>query len=155
MTWPPKAQMMARFRARAAAMASATLRKSAPARMRGSESSHAPMPDPLAYGDAKSAVLILPPRSRSPTVCSPAKSSGCFRYRLMPPLLCPALCAAPPWGLLLVVWGGLQLLIGTLGVELFTARTALVVTLIGVVWTVGIGTMKNNRNRGNASLRST
>ena len=41
------------------------------------------------------------------------------------------------WGLLLVVWGGLQLLIGTLGVELFTARTALVVTLIGVVWTVG------------------
>jgi exosortase len=41
------------------------------------------------------------------------------------------------WGLLLVVWGGLQLLIGTLGVELFVARTALVVTLIGVVWTVG------------------
>jgi exosortase len=41
------------------------------------------------------------------------------------------------WGLLLVVWGGLQLLIGTLGVELFTARTALVVTLIGAVWTVG------------------
>jgi exosortase len=41
------------------------------------------------------------------------------------------------WGLLLVVWGGVQLLIGTLGVELFTARTALVVTLIGVVWTVG------------------
>jgi len=41
------------------------------------------------------------------------------------------------WGLSLVVWGGLQLLIGTLGVELFTARTALVVTLIGVVWTVG------------------
>ncbi|MGO9228503.1 MAG: exosortase/archaeosortase family protein [Bryobacteraceae bacterium] len=41
------------------------------------------------------------------------------------------------WGLLLVVWGGLQLLVGTLGVELFTARTALVVTLIGVVWTVG------------------
>jgi exosortase len=41
------------------------------------------------------------------------------------------------WGLLLVVWGGLQLLIGTLGVELFTARTALVLTLIGAVWTVG------------------
>ena len=41
------------------------------------------------------------------------------------------------WGLLLVVWGGLQLLIGTLGVELFTARTALVITLIGVVWTAG------------------
>ena len=41
------------------------------------------------------------------------------------------------WGLLLVVWGGLQLLIGTLGVELFTARTALVITLIGIVWTVG------------------
>ena len=41
------------------------------------------------------------------------------------------------WGLLLVVWGGLQLLIGTLGVELFTARTALVITLIGAVWTVG------------------
>jgi exosortase len=41
------------------------------------------------------------------------------------------------WGLVLVVWGGLQLLIGTLGVELFTARTALVITLIGAVWTVG------------------
>jgi len=41
------------------------------------------------------------------------------------------------WGLLLVVWGGLQLLVGTLGVELFTARTSLVITLIGVVWTVG------------------
>jgi exosortase len=41
------------------------------------------------------------------------------------------------WGLVLVVWGGLQLLIGTLGVELFTARTSLVITLIGVVWTVG------------------
>ncbi len=41
------------------------------------------------------------------------------------------------WGLLLVAWGGVQLLIGTLGVELFTARTALVITLIGVVWTVG------------------
>lgn len=38
------------------------------------------------------------------------------------------------WGLPVVIWGGLQLLIGTLGVELFTARTSLIVIIIGAVW---------------------
>jgi len=42
-----------------------------------------------------------------------------------------------PWGLLVMLWGAMQLLGGTLGVELFTSRTALVITLIGVVWTLG------------------
>jgi exosortase len=42
-----------------------------------------------------------------------------------------------PWGLVVVIWGGIQLLIGSLGVELFTSRTAIVITLIGVVWTLG------------------
>jgi len=42
-----------------------------------------------------------------------------------------------PWGLLLVGWGCIQLLLGYLGTELFTARTAFVVTLIGAVWTLG------------------
>ena len=34
-------------------------------------------------------------------------------------------------------WGGLQLLLATLGAELFTARMSFVVTLIGMVWTLG------------------
>jgi len=42
-----------------------------------------------------------------------------------------------PWGLLVVLWGALQSLIGNLGVELFTSRTAMMITLIGVVWTLG------------------
>jgi exosortase len=41
------------------------------------------------------------------------------------------------WGLLLVAWGCFQLLLGYLGTELFTARTAFVITLIGAVWTLG------------------
>jgi exosortase len=41
------------------------------------------------------------------------------------------------WGLLLVAWGGLQLILATLGAELFTARMSFVVTLIGIVWTLG------------------
>ena len=41
------------------------------------------------------------------------------------------------WGLLVVAWGAVQLIIGTLGAELFTTRMSLVVTLIGVVWTLG------------------
>src|SRR6266496_2269088 len=40
------------------------------------------------------------------------------------------------WGLLLVVWGGIQLTIATLGTELFTARVAFLITLIGVIWTL-------------------
>lgn len=39
-------------------------------------------------------------------------------------------------GLAVVAWGALQLLIGTLAVELFLSRTAFVVTLIGIVWTL-------------------
>ena len=41
------------------------------------------------------------------------------------------------WGLLLVGWGGLQLMLATLGAELFTARMSFVFTLIGVIWTLG------------------
>jgi exosortase len=43
--------------------------------------------------------------------------------------------ATPDWrGLILLVWGGLQLYIATIGAELFLARTALVITIIGSVW---------------------
>src|SRR5438477_5679155 len=42
-----------------------------------------------------------------------------------------------PWGLIVVVVGGLQLLLGTLGAELFTARISLIVSLIGMVWLLG------------------
>ena len=38
------------------------------------------------------------------------------------------------WGLVLVIWGGIQMIVGTLGVELFTSRTAFVVTVIGSIW---------------------
>jgi exosortase len=41
------------------------------------------------------------------------------------------------WGLAVVLFGGLQLIVATLGVELFLARTAFVITLIGVVWLLG------------------
>jgi exosortase len=41
------------------------------------------------------------------------------------------------WGLVVVAWGGLQLVVATLGAELFTARLSFVVTLIGMVWTLG------------------
>ena len=41
------------------------------------------------------------------------------------------------WGLLLVLWGGVQLVLATLGAELFTARLSFVITLVGVVWTLG------------------
>ncbi len=41
------------------------------------------------------------------------------------------------WGVPVILWGGCQLIVATLGVELFTARTALIVTLIGIVWTLG------------------
>jgi exosortase len=40
------------------------------------------------------------------------------------------------WGLVLVIWGGIQLTIATLGTELFTARIAFLMTLIGVIWTL-------------------
>jgi len=41
------------------------------------------------------------------------------------------------WGLLVMGWGAIQLVLATLGTELFTARMSFVVTLIGVVWTLG------------------
>lgn len=41
------------------------------------------------------------------------------------------------WGLLLVGWGAVQMMLGVLGTELFTSRTAFVITLIGAVWTLG------------------
>ncbi len=40
------------------------------------------------------------------------------------------------WGLLIVLWGAAQSIVATLGVELFLSRSALVITLIGVVWTL-------------------
>ena len=44
----------------------------------------------------------------------------------------------PDWrGLILVIWGGIQLTLATLGAELFTSRLALIVTLVGLVWTAG------------------
>ncbi|MCC7175857.1 MAG: exosortase [Bryobacterales bacterium] len=51
------------------------------------------------------------------------------------------LLAAPPapcwWGLLVVACGALQLTVATLGAELFLARTAFVISLAGVVLTLG------------------
>jgi exosortase len=48
-----------------------------------------------------------------------------------------ALKTQPNWrGLVLVVWGGIQLIIATLGTELFTSRIALIITIVGVVWTL-------------------
>ncbi len=41
------------------------------------------------------------------------------------------------WGLPVVVYGALQLYVATLGVELFLARTAFVISLIGMVWMLG------------------
>ena len=41
------------------------------------------------------------------------------------------------WGLLVIAWGAIQLLIATLGAELFTARMSFVITIIGIVWTLG------------------
>ena len=41
------------------------------------------------------------------------------------------------WGLAVVVFGAFQLMLGTLGAEIFTARTSFVFTLIGVVWFLG------------------
>src|SRR5262249_61856788 len=41
------------------------------------------------------------------------------------------------WGLALVIYAGLQLCIATLGAELFLARTAIVLSIIGAVWFLG------------------
>ena len=41
------------------------------------------------------------------------------------------------WGLLVVLLGAAQSIVGTLGVELFLSRSALIVTLAGAVWFLG------------------
>jgi exosortase len=41
------------------------------------------------------------------------------------------------WGLLVVLLGAVQMMLGTLGVELFTSRVAFVVSVIGSVWFLG------------------
>jgi exosortase len=41
------------------------------------------------------------------------------------------------WGLVIVLYGAFQLYLGTLGAELFLSRTALVITLIGIVLFLG------------------
>lgn len=41
------------------------------------------------------------------------------------------------WGLVLIVWGALQLMLGTLGAELVLARTAFLISLVGVIWFLG------------------
>jgi exosortase len=38
------------------------------------------------------------------------------------------------WGLALVIWGALQFMVGTLGANIFLARTAFLVSLTGAVW---------------------
>lgn len=42
-----------------------------------------------------------------------------------------------PWGLVLVLWGAVQLMLGTLGAELFLARTSLLISLVGVILFLG------------------
>ena len=43
------------------------------------------------------------------------------------------------WGVLLVGWGAVQLMLGTLGAELFLQRTALLFTLVGLLLVTGGG----------------
>jgi exosortase len=40
-------------------------------------------------------------------------------------------------GLFVIAWGALQLYIGTVGVELFLMRSAMVITIVGAVWLLG------------------
>ena len=40
------------------------------------------------------------------------------------------------WGLLVVAWGMVQMLLGAIGAELFLARTAFLISLVGVILTV-------------------
>ena len=37
------------------------------------------------------------------------------------------------WGLVLIAWGALQLMLGTLGAEIFLARTSFLISLVGVI----------------------
>jgi exosortase len=41
------------------------------------------------------------------------------------------------WGLLLLAWGAVQLVVGMLGVELFLQRTAFLISLVGAILTIG------------------
>jgi exosortase len=41
------------------------------------------------------------------------------------------------WGAAIMLWGGLQLYLATLGAELFTARTSLIISIIGAVLLLG------------------
>jgi exosortase len=41
------------------------------------------------------------------------------------------------WGLAVMLWGAVQLYIGTLGAEIFLSRTSLVISIIGAVWLLG------------------
>ncbi len=41
------------------------------------------------------------------------------------------------WGLVVVILGAMQMMVATLGVELFLARTSFVITVVGVVWLLG------------------
>ena len=41
------------------------------------------------------------------------------------------------WGVAVLIFGALQLICATLGVELFLARSALIITIIGIVWALG------------------
>ena len=41
------------------------------------------------------------------------------------------------WGLALVVFGAIQMMLGTLGAQIFVARTAFLVSLVGAVWFLG------------------
>jgi len=41
------------------------------------------------------------------------------------------------WGLAIMIWGALQLYVGTLGAEIFLARTSLVISIIGAVLLMG------------------
>jgi exosortase len=42
-----------------------------------------------------------------------------------------------PWGIPVVLWGGGQLILGTIGAEMFVSRTAFIVTLVGVILYLG------------------
>lgn len=42
-----------------------------------------------------------------------------------------------PWGLALAAWGGVQLIFGTIGAEMFVARTSFLISLVGVILYLG------------------
>ena len=62
--------------------------------------------------------------------------AGVIAWRKLPELLSEE--ASPSWwGLVVVIYGGFQLYVATLGAEIFLSRTAMVVTIIGMVLTLG------------------